>query len=395
MTFFAIHSGQMFDGTTSYGPTTVFVEDGRITEVDTTGALPPDRVPLVDLGADAFLIPGLIDSHVHLAFDAGSDPVSTLTAIDDTELLAWMRTAAGRAIQAGITTVRDLGDRNYLSLTLKAELDQRPEAGPEILAAGPPITTPGGHCHFLGGEVEGATALRAAVRERYERGCAAIKIMLSGGNMTPNSVPPHESQYSLDDLRIVVEEAHRLGLPVAAHAHGTPAIRDALAAGVDSIEHASFMTAEGVDADPTLLAAIADSDIFVSTTIGVAPGDGTPFVPPPAMISRLQVMQEARRDLYKLGAKIVLGTDAGIAPIKPHDVLPYAVAQLTDDGPSSLEALATATSLAAEACGVSDRKGRIKVGADADFLAVTGNPIEDVDRLRDVRAVFQAGVRVR
>lgn len=386
----------MFDGTAaSYGPATVLVEDGRITGVDTSGALPQDGVPLVDLGADAFLMPGLVDCHVHLGFDAGSDAVSTITAIDDTELLAWMRTAAGRAIQAGITTMRDLGDRNYLSLALKAELDRNPEAGPEILAAGPPITTPGGHCFFLGGETEGATALRAAVRERHERGCAVVKIMLSGGNMTPGSIPPHESQYSLDDLRIVVEEAHRLGLPVAAHAHGTPAIRDALTAGVDSIEHASFMTAEGVDADPELLAAIADSDVFVSTTLGVAPDDGTPFVPPPAMMRRLESMKEAFTNLYKLGAKIVLGTDAGIAPVKPHDVLPYAVAQFTENGASSVEALATATSLAARACGVADRKGRIAVGADADLLAVTGSPIDDLDRLLDVRAVFRAGVRVR
>lgn len=391
MTSFAIHSGRMFDGMTVHGPTTVFVKEGRITGVDTTGAVPPDSVDVVDLGADAFLMPGLIDSHVHLVFDASADPVSALATMDDTELLAWTRTAAARAIQAGITTVRDLGDRNYLSLVLKAELDQHPEAGPEILPAGPPITTLGGHCHFMGGEAEGATALRAAVRERYERGCEVIKIMMSGGHMTPNSVPPHESQYSLDDLRVVVEEAHRLGLPVAAHAHGTSAIRDALAAGVRSIEHAT----DGIDLDPALLAAIADSGTLVSATLGAAPGDGIPFVPSPAMVSRFERMRETYRTFYELGAKIVLGTDAGIMPTKPHDVMPYAVAQLSDDGPSALEALAIATSLAAEACNVSDRKGQIKADMDADLLAVTGNPIDDLNRLRDIRAVYRAGIRVR
>ncbi|GAA4193534.1 amidohydrolase family protein [Streptosporangium oxazolinicum] len=389
MTPLAIHAGQMFDGTNVSGPTTVFVEGGRITGVDTTGALPPDGVGLVDLGADAFLMPGLIDPHVHLGFDAGSDPVTAFTTADDAELLARMRTAAGRALRAGITTVRDLGDRDYLALRLNAESGE----GPEILAAGPPITTPGGHCHFMGGTAEGAAALRAAVRERYERGCAVVKIMLSGGNMTPGS-PPHESQYSLTDLRVVVDEAHRLGLLVAAHAHGTPAIRDALTAGVDSIEHATFVTADGVDADPALLAAIAESDVFVSATIGVVPGD-SPLVLPPEVAKRVQAVHEALRTLYRLGARIVLGTDAGIMPVKPHDVLPYAISQFTAEGPSSLEALTAATSLAAQACGVSDRKGRIAVGADADLLAVTGNPLEDLDRLRDVRAVFRAGVRVR
>ncbi|WP_329425617.1 amidohydrolase family protein [Streptosporangium sp. NBC_01495] len=393
MTLLAIHAGLMFDGTNLSGPTTVFVEDGRITGVDTTGALPLDGADLIDLGVNAFLMPGLVDPHVHLGFDAGPDPVTAFTTADDAELLARMRAAADRALQAGITTVRDLGDRNYLALALRAELDRRPGEGPEILAAGPPITTPGGHCHFMGGAAEGAAALRAAVRDRHERGCAVVKIMLSGGNMTPGS-PPHESQYSSADLRAVVDEAHRLGLPVAAHAHGTPAIRDALAAGVDSIEHATFVTADGVDADPALLAALAGSDVFVSVTIGVVPGD-SPLVLPPEVARRVQAVHEALRSLYRLGARIVLGTDAGIMPVKPHDVLPYAVSQFTAEGPSPLEALTAATGLAAQACGVSDRKGRIAVGADADLLAVTGNPLDDLDRLRDVRAVFRAGFRVR
>jgi imidazolonepropionase-like amidohydrolase len=162
-----------------------------------------------------------------------------------------------------------------------------------------------------------------------------VKIMMSGGNMTPGSAP-HESQYSPADLRIVVDEAHRLGLPVVAHAHGTPAIA-----------------------------------------------------------KRMQAVHEAFGNLYKPGATIVLGTDAGIAPVKPHDVLPYCVSQLTAAGPSPSEALRAATGLAARACGVSDRKGRIEVGADADLLAVTGNPLDDLDRLLDVRAVFRAGARVR
>ncbi|MFD1503190.1 amidohydrolase family protein [Streptosporangium lutulentum] len=390
---FAIRAGLMFDGRSVSGPTTVFVEDGRITGVDTSGALPPEGVALADLGPEAFLMPGLVDPHTHLGFDAGPDPVTSFTTAGDAELLAWMRTAAGRALQAGVTTVRDLGDRNYLALALGAESERNPGRGPEILAAGPPITTPGGHCHFMGGVAEGATALRDAVRERHERGCAVVKIMLSGGLMTPGSAP-HEAQYSLADLRIVVDEAHRLGLPVAAHAHGTPAIGDALAAGVDSIEHATFMTADGVDADPALLPAIAGSDVFVSLTTGIAPGDSTPVLPP-EVAKRVRAVHEAFRSLYERGARIVLGTDAGITQLKPHDVLPYAIAQSTADGPSPLEALVAATGLAAEACGVADRKGRIAVGADADLLVVTGNPLDDLDRLRDVRAVFRAGVRVR
>lgn len=393
MNSYAIRAASMFDGFDLSGPTTVHVTDGRIVGVDRTGAVPMGSGDVLDLGPQSCLLPGLVDTHVHLAFNAGPDPVAALIETDDAELLTHMRTAARSALRAGITTVRDLGDRSYLALALAEEFKQEPELGPEILAAGPPLTTPGGHCHFFGGEVEGAEALRAAVRERHARGCAAIKIMASGGNMTPGSVAPHNSQYTLADLRVVVEEAHRLGLPVAAHAHGVAAIKDAVEAGVDSLEHVSFLTANGCNPDPDVLAAVAKSDSFLSLTVGLDPR--MPLPNHPTMTSQKNMMLGAWRDLLKLGAKVVVGSDAGIGPFKPHDVLPYGVSDLAQLGMSPLDALASVTSLAAAACGVDGRKGQITVGADADLLAVHGNPAEDPATLLNVQAVFRAGVRIR
>lgn len=397
---YAIRAASIFDGFDLSGPTTVQITDGRIVSVDRTGAVPTGGGDVLDLGPQSCLLPGLVDTHVHLAFNAGWDPVAALIETDDAELLTQMRAAAQSALRAGITTVRDLGDRSYLALTLAEEFKQQPESGPEILAAGPPLTTPGGHCHFFGGEVEyfggeveRAKALRAAVRERHARGCAAIKIMASGGNMTPGSVAPHDSQYTLADLRVVVEEAHRLGLPVAAHAHGVAAIKDAVEAGVDSLEHVSFLTANGSNPDPDLLAAVAESDSFVSLTVGLDPR--VPLPNNPAMSSQNNARLGAYRDLLKLGARVVVGSDAGIAPFKPHDVLPYGVSDLAQLGISPLDSLASVTSLAAEACGVDGRKGQITVGADADLLAVHGNPAEDPAALLNVQAVFRAGVRIR
>ncbi|MEU1200022.1 amidohydrolase family protein [Streptomyces sp. NPDC005813] len=383
----------MFDGHNMSGPTTVTVTDGVIRNVDTTGAPPPSTDTFVDLGPDSCLLPGLIDSHVHLAFNAGPDPVSALGETDDAELLTQMRAAAHTALRAGITTVRDLGDRSYLAVALGEEFRQQPHLGPEILAAGPPLTTPLGHCHFFGGEVEGTEALRQAVRERHARGCAVVKIMASGGNMTPESAAPHVSQYSLDDLRVVVQEAHRLGLRVAAHAHGVTAIMEAVEAGVDTLEHVSFLTAAGSRPEPDSLAAVADSQSFVSLTLGRDPRH--PLPNHPAMVSQIEVLLGAFRDLYKMGAKIVFGSDAGIGPFKPHDVLPYAVADAVDLGFSPLDALASVTSVAADACGLEGRKGQIAIGSDADLLAVSGNPAVDPASLRNVQAVFRAGVRVR
>jgi imidazolonepropionase-like amidohydrolase len=222
-----LRAGRVFDGERTLDQATVVIQDGKISGLDTSGASPPEGAEVVDFGSDACLLPGLIDAHVHLAFDASADVVTSLAACDDGALLDHMAAASVRALYAGVTTVRDLGDRNYLSLMLGGRF--RSATLPHIVAAGPPITTSGGHCYFLGGQAEGETALRAAVRERAERGCDVVKVMVSGGNLTPGS-QPHESQYDLAALRIVADEAHRAGLPAAAHAHGARAVADAVEA---------------------------------------------------------------------------------------------------------------------------------------------------------------------
>ena len=248
----------------------VEISDGQV-----VGIRPRRRdsvVPgLVDLG-DVTVLPGLIDVHQHLAFDASTDPVAQLNADDDPTLLLRMRSAAMRALAVGITTIRDLGDRSYLSLALRDWFAAGGEVGPRIVASGPPITTRNGHCWFLGGEVDGPEGVRAGVRERVARGVDVIKVMASGGNMTP-TVGPHESQFGLPELAVAIEEAHAAGLPLAVHAHGVQAVRDALAVGADSIEHCTFFTADGVDAAPDVLAELAASTSVISMTAAVLPGD--------------------------------------------------------------------------------------------------------------------------
>ncbi|MGH3513215.1 MAG: amidohydrolase family protein [Pseudonocardiaceae bacterium] len=390
-TVLAVRAGRMFDGQRCFGPVTVLIDAGHIVDIDTTGATPPARAEVVDLGSDVCLLPGLIDAHVHLAFDASTDVVAGIGAVDDGQLLTQMAQAASRALRAGITTVRDLGDRGFLALALREQLDASGDPGPEIVASGPPITIPGGHCHFFGGVASGQQALRAAVRERAERGCDVVKVMVSGGVLTPGSAV-HESQYDLTDLRLIVTEAHGLGLRAAAHVHAPRSIADAVTAGFDTLEHVTFITEDGVAADPATMDAIVESGVVVSATVGQVPGKGEP---PPFVTRRLNAVIENWTQLHRCGARIVAGTDAGLGPIKPHDVLPYALGDLTKLGMTNVEALRATTSVAADACGLTGRKGRLIPGADADLLAVTGDPLDDIGAIHNVVAVIRAGRRVR
>ncbi|GIH73909.1 amidohydrolase family protein [Planobispora longispora] len=386
-----IRAARLFDGdkTVLAGEPAVIVEDGRVVSVRHDGAV-PSGAELVDLG-DATLLPGLIDAHVHLAFDAGADPVGALAARDDAQALEGMRAAARTALAAGITTVRDLGDRGYLGLLLRAEFARDPAAGPHLLTAGPPITTTRGHCWYLGGEADGVEGVRAAVRARAERGVDVIKIMASGGELTPGT-HSHIPQYGIDELRAAVDEARRLDLPVSAHAHAGQAIADAVEAGVDSVEHCSFFTEDGVGAMPEVIERLVRTGVVVSATLGAVPGGTIP----PRIVARMAALTDLFARLRQAGATIVFGTDAGIGPPKPHDVLPHAIGMAVRMfGWPPLEALRAVTSLPARLCRLDRRKGRLAPGMDADILAVAGDPLADPAALFDVRAVFRLGHRIR
>jgi imidazolonepropionase-like amidohydrolase len=199
-------------------------------------------------------------------------------------------------------------------------------------------------------------------------------------------------QFEPDELRAAVDEAHRLGLPVTAHAHGRQAVVDAVAAGVDGLEHVTFMTADGVDPVPRdLLGELVARRVVLGLTVGAVPGAAVL----PAMAVRLPALQANARLLCASGAPITAGTDGGVSPGKPHDVLPYAIEALIRIGMSPTAALVATTSRAAEVCGLGDRTGRLAPGFDADVLAVDGDPLTEPAALRNVRAVFARGVRVR
>src|SRR3982074_3319119 len=227
-----IRAGRLIDGTGAVvqRDRALYVKDGRIVGISAAGDIPSDA-ELVDLSSFS-VMPGLIDCHVHLVFSYTAHPLSDLLAEDDQQLLLRGVAGARQALGAGITTVRDLGGRGGVTFRLRDAIEAGLIAGPRILAAGSPITITGGHCHFLGLEADGEIGVRVAARRQLKAGANCLKVMSTGGRMTPGT-NPQVAQYTVTELRAAVDEAQRAHVPIAAHPLGTPGIRNAPAAGVN------------------------------------------------------------------------------------------------------------------------------------------------------------------
>lgn len=373
----------------------VVVEGERITAVTAASdpALPPgERIEL----PGHTLLPGLIDGHVHLAFDGGPDPVAALALEDEPTALLRMAGHARTMLDHGITTARDLGDRRFNSVPLRQAIAAGRLPGPRLLIAGPPVTTTGGHCWYLGGEVDGEVEIRRAVRLRVKAGVDWVKVMASGGHMTPGS-NPLRAQFSVAELTALVDEARRLEIPVAAHCHSIEGIRTAVAAGVDMLEHCSFQTARGSQPDPALIAEIAERGIWISPTI-VSPRPGRADAlggGDPERAREIAEMMSRRwvwmRQAHEAGCRMIASTDHGI-PNAPHEGLGGSLRSwMVDGGAPPMTVIRAATSVAAEALGIAGETGAVAPGLVADLVAVPGDPLTDPEALTRVAFVMARG----
>ncbi|MCX5536324.1 amidohydrolase family protein [Streptomyces sp. NBC_00006] len=331
------------------------------------------------------VLPGLIDAHVHLCFDAGPDPVATLQEQGDEALFAAMADRAQQLLNVGVTTVRDLGDRGGLAVRLARDIREGSVVGPRVVPATTPVTPPGGHCWFLGGEVSGPDEIRRLVRRNVEAGAQVIKVMETGGGLTKGGAKSWETQFSEEELAALVDEAHRAGLPVAAHAHGADGIAAAAAAGVDSIEHCTWMTADGFEVRQDVLDQIVHRNIYVCPTIS----PNWRMLPKFFGAERAEAMFDAVRRMVEAGARLIAGTDAGVQRAG-FDGLPASLTFYEHLGLPNDRILAMATTEAARALGLNETTGQLTPGYSADILVVAGDPLTDLGALQSVETVIAA-----
>lgn len=401
----AIRAPRMFDGERFVdGGATVLIDQGRIVAVEPGRAEVGEQWRVLEF-QDATVLPGLIDTHVHLVADSEFGALDRVAGYSDDELDAVISEGLRRQLAAGVTTVRDLGDRRFAVVDRRDRQRAGAAGGPEptILAAGPPITSPKGHCYYMGGEVTGREGIAAAVADRVARRVDIVKVMASGGMATPGS-DVLKTQFSTADLRFLVEQAHAAGLPVTAHAHGLPAVLQAIEVGVDGIEHCSCLTEKGIELSDELIATLAASGIYVGGAVSAPPASELAKAPQAIrdLMARQGVDAEGLRRIrldmigrmHRGGIAFVTGADSGIVDWMGHGKLFRSIAFLVDSGATITQALVASTSLAAASCGVADRKGLLRNGYDADLLIVDGDLSEDVNAVQRVRSVLLGGVVV-
>jgi imidazolonepropionase-like amidohydrolase len=366
------------------------VTDGAVvvggTTVDWVGSaarLPAEfaRLPRADYPGST-ITPGLIDCHVHIGFDGGPQPAARMRSETDEQQLVLMLHNARDLLGVGVTTARDLGARDYLAVVVRDAIAAGLARGPRLVVAASPITVTGGHCWFMGSEADSEDDLRRMVRTHHKRGADLIKVMSTGGFMTPGSAPWY-AQFTTEQLAVVVDEARRVDKPVAAHAHGIEGIRRAVEAGVTTLEHCSFVTETNERCfDEPLAAMIAEKGIIVCPTVNV----NAPYV---AGLTGISVGQHVK-PLHEMGVRLIAGTDSGIDNT-PHHQYVGGLEYLVTLGFKPEEVLAMATTEAAAALGLDSVTGRLAPGYDADILVVEGDPGTDISALGKLQRVIARG----
>ena len=392
-----IKAGHVLDvktGKLSDGQTIVVVGDTiqSIAPSATVAAQPDDKV--IDL-SHMTVLPGLIDVHTHLTMNPDFDPYRELTSTNAKEAINGVVNARA-TLMAGFTSVRNVGASGYVDVNLRDAINSGQIPGPHMQVSGPALGITGGHCddnllpfeyHVVGeGVADGIAAVQQKVRQNIKYGADLIKICATGGVLSKGD-DPQAAQYTLEEMKAIVADAHRLGRKVAAHAHGAQGILWASEAGVDSIEHGSYINDEDI-------AEMKKDGTYLVPTLyledwQVEKGSLPPFYHQ-KMVDVSAVAKNNIKRAMQAGVKIALGTDAAVYPhgLNAHELDVY----VNQIGMAPLAALQSATINAADLMGLSAKTGTLEPGKWADIIAVEKSPLDDVRVLQDVKFVMKAGV---
>jgi imidazolonepropionase-like amidohydrolase len=379
---------------------TILITGERITAVGPSASIQvPAGAEMVDLSGSTVL-PGLIDAHTHLTGNAQQHGYEGL-GTSDIRAALYGAHAARVTLEAGFTAVRNVGASGFGDVALRDAIDEGELPGPRMRVSGYPLGIQGGHCdnnllpyEFHAKELgvaDGPWAARAKVREMVKYGADTIKICASGGVLSKGDEPGAQ-QYTLEEMKAIVEEAHKLGRRVAAHAHGASSIRDAVLAGVDSVEHASLVDDEGIrlarEKGTYFVMDIYNDDYILQE--GAKAGMLKESLDKERALGQLQ--RDNFRKAFKGGVKMAFGTDAGVYP---HGDNARQFRYMVQYGMSPMQAIQAATINAADLLGWKDRIGSLQPGKYADLIAVSGDPLKDPAELTRVNFVMKGGAVVK
>jgi imidazolonepropionase-like amidohydrolase len=397
----AVHAGHVLDlkSGKTLNDQTLVVEDGKIVSsgASAEAKIPSDAVR-IEL-PNATVLPGLIDTHTHLTMDPKFG-YETLALSTSRQALTGAKNAR-LTLLAGFTTIRNVGAKDFSDVALRDAINAGDVPGPRMLVSGPALSITGGHCdnnmlpfeyHATSdGVADGIAAVQHKVRENIKYGADLIKVCATGGVLSLGDNPQH-SQFTLEEMKAIVADAHRLGRKVAAHAHGAEGIRWAAEAGVDSVEHGSYIDDAGI-------AAMKEHGTYLVPTLYL--GDwmidnaGLTHLPAPLLAKAKEVIPAARKNIahaFAAGVKVALGTDAAVYP---HGLNAHEFETMVKLGLTPLQSIQAGTLNAADLLGWSGKVGTLEPGAWADIVAVDGDPLKDITTVQRVKFVMKGGEVVK